>query len=218
MISNLFRGAAALMKRRSDDGEAPPALAILNNKLYGAWIDSESANTGVFKQVTTPTQLWFPNLVNNGSDGGVYETAGCTANEVRAVDGNGYPSFVSSSTLVTLSAGAGLSFYSDSDCTQALPGNQVSIAAGDSGAHFFFMVVSGGASFYYNGRNRLGTHVSEPNDQRSQRRRLDRRGRLQSNVGHERMLEFGKKASTISKCHIQRGSLHHQLFGRDQHQ
>ena len=117
-------------------------MAVLNGKLYAGWVDSQFTDTGVFTQSTTPTQLWFPNLVNNMQNGGLYETSGCVPDEVRAADASGHPSFVASSTTVTLSA-TGLNFYSDSLCTQALPGNQVTIAPGDSGAHFFFMVTTG---------------------------------------------------------------------------
>jgi hypothetical protein len=127
-----------------------PSVAILSNKLYTGFADSESTDTAVFEQATTPSQLWFPNVTQNGTDGGIYETSGCVPNEVRAVDASGHPSFVTTSTTVTLSA-TGVNFFSDSYCSQALPSNQVTIPVGDSGAHFFFMVATGGDSFTITG-------------------------------------------------------------------
>lgn len=124
----------------------PTAMTVVNNKLYMVGLDSEDTDTWVFKQSTTPTQLWFPNFNASEDYDEPFLVAGCMPGEVRTADATGAVSYATASTTVTLS-GTGLAFFSDDQCTQALPSSQVTIAAGDSGAHFFFFVTGTGATF-----------------------------------------------------------------------
>lgn len=116
---------------------------VFKNKIYSFWLgENNTFFSAVSTQNTTPTKLWIadPSVSNQ------FQIVGCMPGQVRSVDANNAPSFVSSPAVVTLS-GTGLSFYSDYNCTQPLASNQVTIATSTSGAHFFYMVTGSGTTF-----------------------------------------------------------------------
>ncbi len=72
------------------------------------------------------------------------------SDEVRTADSSGAIVEAPSNITVTLS-GSGIGFFSDSNCSQPLASDQVTINAGDTGAHFFFLAESGGDTFAITG-------------------------------------------------------------------